>query len=455
MIDDAIVRYHALLQSDPALAAASQEALDAGLHEKNLFFGDRPLCSVLRPHMITTGQYARVRDACRLVIGATIKVGARLLADERLMEPLRLSPRERELVRVDVGYDAVSAISRLDAFLAGDSLSFIEYNAETPAGGAYTDVLTSVFLRLPVVRRFLDAGGYTLQTFDTRAGLTDLLLRCYQSWAARTGRAENRPSIGIVDWAGLPTAYEHELYRRHFEGRGLPAVIVDPRDLEYAGGVLRHGDTGAVIDLVYKRVLVHELLARESEAPALLHAYEDGAVCMVNSPRDKLFHKKAIFALLTDAAYQGDFTPEEREAVRRHVPWTRRVADVGTTFEDREVDLLELLRTQRERFVLKPNDDYGGKGVVVGWEGSVGDWDRALEEALRGDYVAQERVAVARALFPAVIDGRLEFRELSVDMDPFIIDGAADGFLTRVSGATLLNVTAGGGSTVPTFVLHE
>jgi len=455
MIDDAIARYHGLLQSDPALAAASQEALDAGLHEENLFFGDRPLCSVLRPHMITTGQYARVREACRLVIGATIKVGARLLADERLLEPLRLSPREQELARIDHGYDAVSAISRLDAFLAGHSLSFIEYNAETPAGGAYTDVLTSVFLRLPVVRRFLDAGGYTLQTFDTRNGLTDLLLRCYQSWAAGAGRAENMPSIGIVDWAGLPTAYEHELYRRHFEGCGLPAVIVDPRDLEYAGGVLRHGDTGAVIDLVYKRVLVHELLAREAEAPALLQAYEDGAVCMVNSPRDKLFHKKAIFALLTDAAYQGDFTPEEREAVRRHVPWTRRVADTGATFEGHEADLLELLRTQRERFVLKPNDDYGGKGVVVGWEGSAGDWDRALEEARRGDYVAQERVAVARAQFPAVVDGRLEFRELSVDMDPFIVDGAADGFLTRVSGATLLNVTAGGGSTVPTFVLHE
>jgi hypothetical protein len=453
MIDDAIALYHGLLQSDPALAAASQEALDAGLHEENLFFGDRPLCSVLRPHMITTGQYARVRDACRLVIGATIKVGARLLADERLMEPLRLSPRERELVRVDPGYEAVSAISRLDAFLAGESLSFIEYNAETPAGGAYTDVLTSVFLRLPVVRRFLDAGGYTLQTFDTRGGLTDLLLRCYRSWIARSGRVGDRPSIGIVDWAGLPTAYEHELYRRHFVERGLAAAIVDPHELEYVGGALRHGDT--TIDLVYKRVLVHELLARESEAPALLQAYEDGAVCMVNSPRDKLFHKKAIFALLTDAAYQSAFTPEERDAVRRHVPWTRRVADVGTTFEDRQVDLLELLRTRRERFVLKPNDDYGGKGVVVGWEGSEGDWDRALEEALRGDYVAQERVAVARALFPAVAGGRLEFRELSVDMDPFIVDGAADGFLTRVAGTTLLNVTAGGGSTVPTFVLHE
>lgn len=44
-------------------------------------------------------------------------------------------------------------------------------------------------------------------------------------------------------------------------------------------------------------------------------------------------------------------------------------------------------------------------------------------------------------------------RELSIDMDPYIIDGEADGFLTRIARTTLLNVTAGGGSTVPTFVL--
>jgi len=454
---DAVALYHRLLESDPALAAASQQALDEDLRAEGLFFGDRPLCGVLRPHMITVSQYERVRAACRLVIGATVKLGARLLADERLLEPLRLSPRERELARVDPGYAAVSAISRLDAFLADDSGGgprFIEYNAETPAGGAYTDVLTAVFLRLPVVQRFLAEGGYSLQTFDTRAGLTDLLLRCYQSWAGQSGRdAHGTPSIGIVDWEGLPTAYEHELYRRHFAARGLPAVIVDPRALEYRDGVLRHGDTG--IDLVYKRVLVHELLAREAEAPALLRAYEDGAVCMVNSPRAKLFHKKAIFALLTDEAYQDGFTAEERAAVARHVPWTRRVADGRTTFEGRQVNLLELLRGQRERFVLKPNDDYGGKGVSVGWEGSDGDWDRALDAALGSDYVAQERVAVARAAFPAMAGGRLEFRELSIDMDPFIIDGEADGFLTRIAGTTLLNVTAGGGSTVPTFVLHE
>lgn len=447
-IDDAAAHYNALLTDDVALAAASHDALTGGMAQEGLFFGSRPLCSVLRPHMITVSQYQTVREACLLVISATIKLGAAMLRDERLMEPLALSSREKTLASVDPGYDAVSAISRLDAFLSPEGLHFIEYNAETPAGGAYTDALTALFMKLPVVTRFLAESGHSLQTFDTRHSLTDLLLACYRSWGGR-----DEPHIAIVDWTGLPTAYEFELCRSYFEAQGVASSIVDPRALEYDGRVLSH--EGQPIRLIYKRVLVHELLAREDEVRPLLQAYEDGAVCMVNSPRDKLFHKKAIFALLTDERYQSLLTVEEREAVRRHVPWTRRVTDSTTTFGGKTVDLLDLVRRDRDRFVLKPNDDYGGAGVAVGWEGSDGEWDAMLQKALEGAYVVQERVPVARATFPEMVEGKLTLRELSVDMDPYIIAGEADGFLTRVAGTTLLNVTAGGGSTVPTFVLHD
>ncbi len=447
-VEDAAAHYNALLTDDAALAAASHDALTSGMEQGGLFFGPRPLCAVLRPHMITVSQYETMREACRLVISATIKLGAAMLQDKTIMEPLALSPREKTLAAVDPGYDAVSAISRLDAFLSPEGLHFVEYNAETPAGGAYTDALTELFMKLPVVTRFLAEGEHRLQTFNTRRSLTDLLLSCYRSWGGR-----DEPHIAIVDWSGLPTAYEFELCRRYFEAAGVSSSIVDPRALEYDGKVLSH--EGRPISLLYKRVLVHELLAREDEVRPLLQAYQDRAVCMVNSPRDKLFHKKAIFALLTDERYGSLFTAAEREAVRRHVPWTRRVTDSSTTFGGKTVDLLDLVRRERERFVLKPNDDYGGAGVVVGWEGSDGEWDAMLQKALDGVYVVQERVPVARATFPEMVDGALTLRELSVDMDPYIIGGEADGFLTRVAGTTLLNVTAGGGSTVPTFVLHD
>lgn len=448
MIADAITLYHRLLEADQGLAEESQKVLDEGLRAEGLFFGDRPLCAVLRPHMITSAQYAHVQQACRLVIGATLKLGAAMLHDDTLLEPLRLSDGERRLVAVEPGYSAISAISRLDAFLAAAGLHFIEYNAETPAGGAYTDVLTAVFQRMPVVPRFLEAGGYALHPFNSRSSLTDLLLDCYRQWGG-----QDAPVIAIVDWDGLPTAGEFELCRRYFAAQGLSTLIVDPRALEHRDGRLWYRETA--IDLVYKRVLLHELLQREDEVRPLIAAYEQGHVCMVNSPRAKLFHKKAIFALLTDERYQTGFSPEERAAIARYVPWTRRVADDATTFEGHSVDLVELIRAQRQRFILKPNDDYGGKGVQVGWEGDDAAWDDAIAVALGGDYVVQERVPVARARFPEMAAGALRFRELSVDMDPFIIAGEANGFLTRIAGTTLLNVTAGGGSTVPTFVLRE
>jgi hypothetical protein len=50
------------------------------------------------------------------------------------------------------------------------------------------------------------------------------------------------------------------------------------------------------------------------EQHALLDAYRAGAICMVNSFRGKLVHKKAIFAVLTNERYSHLF--DEREACR-------------------------------------------------------------------------------------------------------------------------------------------
>ena len=59
-------------------------------------------------------------------------------------------------------------------------------------------------------------------------------------------------------------------------------------------------------------------------------------------------------------------------------------------------------------------------------------------------------------IFPSYADGQLHLAGRIVDTAPFVFGGAhADGCLTRVSTATLVNVTAGGGSTVPTFVVEK
>jgi hypothetical protein len=94
--------------------------------------------------------------------------------------------------------------------------------------------------------------------------------------------------------------------------------------------------------------------------------------------------------------------------------------------------------------------------VIIGWEAPVELWDKALQEATTMPVVVQERVNIAYEDFPSVTDGKLNINRRLVDADPFIFFGrTANGCLTRLSSVTLLNVTAGGGSVVPTFVIYK
>src|SRR6185369_10163937 len=101
-------------------------------------------------------------------------------------------------------------------------------------------------------------------------------------------------------------------------------------------------------------------------------------------------------------------------------------------------------------------DEYGGKGIVLGWEVDSGAWTAALKVALETPYIVQKRVKLQSEPYPSFNDGRVEVFDRMLDTNPFIWGGQyGSGCLTRLSTAALLNVTAGGGSTVPTFIVER
>jgi len=442
----AIAHYDALLAGDGALADGSAAMLLERQPQEHLLFGERLMCYALRPQLLDAARFAEIDRVCGALAGAIKRLEPVLLGDERLLDLLDLDPRERRLVAVDPGYPDAAAITRLDSFVTEDSFRFVEYNAESPAGIAYDHTLGEIFRELPVMRAF--ERRYAIRPVSAMDSLHRTLLDSYGQWGGR-----GMPRVAIVDWEGLPTASEFELVRQSLERQGLPTTIVDPRALIFQGGRLIAG--GQPVDLVYRRVLTHELLARLDEAPALVQAYEAGAVCVVNAFRCKLFHKKAIFAVLSDEANAHLFSAAEREVIRRHIPWTRKVLAGYTTRDGRQIDLVETILAGRERLVLKPNDDYGGRGVVLGWEVDGAAWEAALATALAGSYVVQERVPTARLPYPVYQDGAVRTVELIADLDPYVCGTHVRGMLTRVSAVALLNVTAGMASTVPTFLIED
>jgi uncharacterized circularly permuted ATP-grasp superfamily protein len=443
VINQAIDRYHALVDQANLKPSDFQGFTDQ-LKAARIMYGDRVSVEYLRAQFLSPEQEKTVRHACETIWSALDKLSAEIPRSPRLKADLGLIPREQELADVDPGYPGFSLLARFDSFMTENTLQFVELNAECPAGPAYTEVMAEVFRQHPVMQAF--EREYDVRSFNTRDKLLKVILETWEAWGG-----QGSPQVAIVDWAEVSTYHEFELCKAFFEGRGVKTLIEDPRKLTYDGDRLRASD-GTPIDLVYRRVLTNEFIQRWDEVQPLFHAYRDGKVCVINPFRSKYLHKKMIFGLLTDGQNQSLFNDEERGVIARHIPWTRKVRQGETDYQGKAIDLPTFIREHRDRLVLKPNDDYGGKGIFIGWESSADEWDQALEKAIASDdYVVQEKVTVASAPFPTVREG-VVYDQLNVDLDPFIWKGQVEGFLTRLSGTALCNVTSGGGI-VPTFVI--
>lgn len=451
-LPDAINTYHDLLTDE--VAAESQAQLTEQMHQRGLFFGDRPLCSVLRPRFLTPEQYTYVRYAIRPLLRAFEKISHRAVADTDFRAQFGLFDWEEPLIQIDPGYKVHSPLSRLDSFFVtgdeGMELKFTENNAEVPAASAYNDVLNSAFFGLRVMGQFLK--HYSVRTLPTRHSVMHVLLDCYRQWSG--GNQGRKPQIAILDWEEVPTRSEFELFVAYFGAQGLTAQIVDPRGVEYRGGALYDGDFR--IDLIYKRVLITELIERMGTDNVIVQAVRNRDVCMVNPFTCKLLYKKATLAVLSDERNADLYTADESVAIHDHIPWTRVVEERMTTYKGLPVDLLPFIQKYREQFVLKPNDDYGGHGIVLGWQTNTAGWEAALQTAMETPHVVQERVTIPEEPYPSLIDEKLHIYDRMLDTAPFTFHGEyTDGCLTRLSTDPLLNVTAGGGSTVPTFIVEK
>jgi hypothetical protein len=416
------------------------------MRANRLVYGDRPLGVALRPHVLDTVQFRELSRTAELVARALEKVTSSLIASPRLLPQFGLTDTEIKLALIDPGLRIAGITTRLDSFVHGTEIKFVEYNAENPSSLSDQEGLNRVLFELPAMTRF--AERYRLQQFSPAQALLESLLETYHEW----GRA-GAPNVAILDWENLPTSNEFVLLRNHFAGHGVRTIICSPEQLDYDGTKLRCEDFR--IDLIYKRVIIHEFLERYDETHPLIRAYTKRDVCMVNPFRCKIMHKKAIFEILTDQTFHKWLSSDEIEAIDRSVPWTRRVSDRRTTLKQNEIQLLEFIRRNRAGLVLKPNDDYGGHGVFLGSQLDDRGWEDAISKALNGDYVVQEAIELRMEHFPIFGEGEWQLQPMFVDTNPFLFRGKVCGAMVRLSSSPVVNVTSGGGETGFFVLEHE
>jgi hypothetical protein len=436
-LDDAVNRYNKLIESGPYRETAWVEALHKRMEEARLTIGGRPLTPFLRPHFITRRQYDALVKTSEALISAVDRMQQMALATPALLTRMELLPAEKMLAAVDPGYQTPAVASRLDVHVHNGAHNVVQYNADSPTGLAYADALSDVFYDAPPVKEFRKK--YALTRLASKKHLLTALLKAYKEFGGH-----KKPNIAILEFRqpyGTGSS-EYDLFREYFRSEGYAVEIVSPDQLEYRGGVLR--SRHFMIDLVYRRVSVQEFLLRFDLTHPLVRAYRDRAACVVNSFRAELAHKKSMFALLTDDSLTGKFPPQERKAIREHVPWTRLLKAGKTTRGEETVEFPEYIQQNRDRLVLKPNDDYSDFHTYFGWEMDDNGWERAIKQAVRAPYVVQEKIDAMKAVFPLFSYGHLEFREMQVDVHPHAYLGKVLGCSSWLSlGGSAFSTTVG------------
>jgi glutathionylspermidine synthase len=357
--------------------------------------------------------------------------------DGRLRDELAVPAREDALIRLDPGYSRPLRICRLDAFLQGYEVKFLEFNADSPAGIGYTDVLYEG------LRQAIDLPGVRAE-FETAYTpmlplLIDTLLGAYRELRGERSELPETPRLALVDAEGSPSVPEFRIICAAARAGGIEALWGTLDDVAYDGTHL--SVRGEPVHLVYRRALLEDLPEGD-----LIAAARDRRAAVVNPFRARVANNKKLFALLQDPRFAHLVEERERRVIDETIPWTRVLRPGRTSYGEWVVDLLQFVSDNRERLVLKPASDYGGHGVSLGMETDQSRWDALIEEHVEdGDFVVQEYVPVPEEMFPTVEDGHVQMRLKRFNINPFGIGGRYAGMITRISDQAVINVTAGGG----------
>ena len=242
-----------------------------------------------------------------------------------------------------------------------------------------------------------------------------------------------------------PGIYNSAYFEHCFLAQQMGVELVQGTDLVVDGGFVFMRTTRGLkrVDVIYRRVndefLDPQAFRSESVlgVPGIMDAYRRGNVSLVNAPGTGVADDKAVYA----------YVPK---IIKYYLGEDIKLPNVPTYLcsdpKEREYVLANL-----DQLVIKPCNESGGYGIMLGPRASLAERQRYRELISTNprNYVAQPMLALSRV--PTIVGDHLEGRH--VDLRPYILYGEdiyiLPGGLTRVAlvkGSLVVNSSQGGGS---------
>lgn len=242
-----------------------------------------------------------------------------------------------------------------------------------------------------------------------------------------------------------PGMYNSAYFEHCFLAQQMGIELVCGSDLIVEDGYVRMLTTRGSqrVDVIYRRIdddFLDPKCFREDSAlgvQGLMDVYRAGRVTLANAPGTGVADDKAVYAWVPQIIryYLSE------DAILPNVP----------TYVCSEPEHRDYVLEHLEELVIKPTNESGGYGIVMGPQASAAELDACAAQIRVNprNFIAQPMLTLSTV--PTVIDRKLSPRH--VDLRPFILYGedvfVLPGGLTRVAlreGSMVVNSSQGGGS---------
>ena len=303
-----------------------------------------------------------------------------------------------------------------------------EINCDGSAGMRKDMVVNESLLSLSPYRDI--SRNYSLSYKNLISAQTESYMKSHMKYVfPSVDNTSTSPVIAIVNFRDNNDFQENMLYVQEYKKHGITAILADPRDLVYYNGMLYFN--GQQVSFVQKEIDESDLLRHQKDCSDFIKAILDRSLYFIGSALGKIIDDKAFFALLHSSLVNNILCSSERDFVSRYIPLTHLFKGNG--------ELLKLVRKNKNKYILKSRDTYGGVGVIAGKTVSASQWSSIIESTWNSNYIVQEFVETDTDMYPYIYDGSLKYDLFRVTVGLFCYDGVLSGFYSRASKEALIN----------------
>ncbi|MCL2200030.1 MAG: glutathionylspermidine synthase family protein [Defluviitaleaceae bacterium] len=347
------------------------------MENSTAIYRGEPVACLYMPKIFSREAYEFLQKAAGEICVILDKVIERYLSDAEYRRLFPFDKELEELILTEAGYPRLLPIARLDIFFDEDDFSFkfCEFNAD---GASAMNEDREINNAIRNSDAFIE---FTRQRELLGFEFFDSWVHEFGDIYSKYNKKVDVPRIAIVDIMENGTIPNEFIeFKKAFERAGYDTKIYDMRDLEYQNGILHQN--GLKIDAVYRRAVTCDVIRFKDDVQPFLQAARDNAVCIVGHFRTQIIHNKAVFKILRMSETLSFLSEAEREYVLRHIPET-------LPLESGKFDLSEVL-TNKDAWIIKPEDLYGSRGVFAGVDETPQSWEKAVRDTIDTGYLLQQ-----------------------------------------------------------------